>query len=146
MDNQLLNIPFQDAFYLSHNLLNSPSAVLNYFTISPFFDRTSNNHDLFLQNIPQTPENLAKLRGIQYHIDESVSKPPHLYVIVKRDTTHSINIDLDMFYCFNGSIMRCASLKDILNCRFDKICYSLEKALQGLLKEEEINDEVENQS
>jgi mediator of RNA polymerase II transcription subunit 6 len=124
---------YQDIGYLTVFPLISPSAVLNYFATSPFFDETSNNQSLRIQGVDQTRERLINMTGIEYLVEESLSLPPRMFVILKQKRINVNHTDLlEAFYCLDGVIYPCPNLIDVIRVRFAKITMHLEKAFHTL--------------
>eukprot|EP01039_Chlorochromonas_danica_P008079 gene8079-8910_t len=122
---------YQDVGFLTIFPLISPSAVLDYFATSPFFDNNSNNQALRTQQIPQLPHHLSQMTGIEYQVEERLSSPPRLFVIVKQFRKSVNRTDfLEAFYCLDGVIYQCPSLMDVIRVRFSKIAHSIEKSFE----------------
>jgi len=132
-DQRLLEGSYRDIEYLTYRPLVSSPEVLSYFATTPFFDKNSSNNILFSQGIAQTPEMLATLTGIEYQVDEAMSKPPHLFIIVKQIRHNVKETEMqEMFYCLDGSIMRCTNFRDVLHARFQKLSFALDSAISSL--------------
>lgn len=130
---------FQDVSFLTMFGLTSPAVVLAYFSTSPFFDINSNNYLLKTQGVEQLPQHLYEMPGLEYLVDEALSKPPNLFVIVKQwrrqaDPKSPVDI-LEYFYCLNGTIYRCPELYQLLRTRCEKLNTALLKAFRLLMKE-----------
>jgi len=70
-----------------HLLLNG-STVLDYFALSPFYDRNCNNQQVQMQRSrfdtdqPDTQEMLLQMTGMEYEV--IVRDEPHLFVVQKQ--------------------------------------------------------------
>lgn len=126
---------YQDLGFLTVFPLVSPSAVLNYFATSPFFDLNSNNQLLRSQQLEQLPQHLSSMQGVQYTVDDSLTEPPRLFVILKqlRHTAHTAEF-LEAYYILDGIIYPCPSLMDILRVRTGKISMHLHNAWEKIAK------------
>lgn len=125
--------------------------ILSYFATSPFFDPSSINQELFLQNKDKNiMEELEKSQGLQFVIDmDFTQSAPRLFVINKiRRTTNNgrtkITV-LDVFYCLDGSIMRAPQLIDLIRTRFGKAAMHLQKSFDSLFAQREHNIDVKNE-
>lgn len=128
----ILDGAYQDVEFLRVFPLISPARVLSYFATTPFFDPMSNNQELIRQGIDQTLENLQGFVGLEYIVDEKASKPPHLFVIAKQHRHSPNSVDaLDLYYCFDGFVMRCTNFQEVLNARFAKVTCALEKVMEA---------------
>lgn len=138
---------YQDVGFLTIFPLISPSAVLDYFATSPFFDTNSNNQALRTQQIPQLPHHLSQMTGIEYQVDERLSSPPRLFVIIKqfRESVNRADF-LEAFYCLDGVIYQCPSLMDVIRVRFSKIAHSIEKSFEIVCAERSIKGVSDSQS
>lgn len=140
---RLANRCFQDIPYLTRFPLVNPCAVLDYFSHSPFFDPSSNNQRLIMQGMLQSMENLEAMRtGLEFVVNESLSRPPNLFVIQKQNRKSPKQAEsVEVYYCLNGSIFQSPDLLEVIRCRFAKIVTSLGKAHDCLFEEDtEVHD------
>jgi hypothetical protein len=136
--NKLANRCFQDIPFIQRFPLVHPSAVLQYFSISPFFDISSNNQILVTQGLEQSIVNLQQMRGVEFVVDEKLSQPPNLFVILKQYRSSPRLVEsLEVYYCLNGSIFQCPDLLDVIRTRFGKIVLSLRKAHDCLFEDQQ---------
>lgn len=105
--------------------------VLDYFYTSPFFDVTSNNQQIRIQNLGV--EFLIGMVGIEYVVDENNTFEPALFVIKKQKRLHATSVVLlDIFYCLDGIIYQSPTLLDLLRSRTAKASLHLERAFNTL--------------
>ncbi|RYG66700.1 hypothetical protein EON64_09165 [archaeon] len=124
---------YQDLGFLTVFPLISPSAALNYFATSPFFDLNSSNQVLRAQQLEQLPQHLGSMQGVQYTVDNSLTDPPRLFVILKqlRHTAHTAEF-LEAYYILDGIIYPSPSLMDVLRVRTGKISMHLHSAFEKI--------------
>lgn len=132
------NSVFQDVNYLHAYPLISIPSVLSYFAMSPFYDDASNNQELIRQGNLQTAylESLQTMTGLEYYVDEERSKPPRLFVINKqmRDSPTKFRV-LQVYFCFDGCIMRAPDFVEMIRIRFGKIALSVLNSFETLQAE-----------
>ena len=85
-DQELWSIQWRNPEYIAfYGGLRSEN-VLDYFSLSPFYDRRSNNQVLKMQSqllsLGDVKENLRKMRGIEFEI--AYERPPDLWIIRKQ--------------------------------------------------------------
>lgn len=119
--------------------------VLEYFSQSPFFDRTSNNQVLRMQfqftekliNLPQTHpifvQNLQKMTGIEFVV--VINNEPNFYIIRKqqRQSPNKVRI-LSDYYVINSNIYMSPNLFSILNSRLLNCICNFKKSF-GILND-----------
>jgi hypothetical protein len=147
----LANRSFQDIQFLMTFPLISPSAVLNYFSVSPFFDINSNNQTLIAQGIEQSLLHLQQMTGIEFSVNERLSKPPRLFVINKQYRFSLRHVEVrEVYYCLDGAIFQCPDLLEVLKTRLSKVTLALTKSYHEIMKEDDENkkskDDVEKES
>jgi hypothetical protein len=136
----LANRSFQDIQFLMTFPLISPSAVLNYFSVSPFFDVNSNNQTLVTQGIEQSLLHLQQMTGIEFTVNERLSKPPRLFVINKQYRFSLRHIEVrEVYYCLDGAIFQCPDLLEVLKTRLSKVTLALTKSYHEIMAEERSN-------
>jgi hypothetical protein len=112
--------------------------VLNYFATSPFFDSNSINQVLIEQGIDRDITNIMKTKtmdGIMFVIDHEISRPPRLFAINKIDRAGMVL--LEMYFCFDGAIMRAPQLVDLIQTRFGKAAMHLQRSFELMFPCEE---------
>ncbi len=134
----LANRCFQDINWLMYFPLISPPAVLHYFAISPFFDPETSNQTLRNQGREQRIEFLKEMKGKEFIVNESLSKPPRLFIIQKqlRQSPASASV-LQVYYCLDGSIFQCQNLLEILRSRYEKVSIALMNAYRAISEKDE---------
>jgi mediator of RNA polymerase II transcription subunit 6 len=130
MNTQYLDITWLTTFGLG------PNNVLEYFYTSPFYDPTSNNEMFRIQGIPSYTMIAAltngKTVGLEYEVDNALSKDPHLFVIKKQNRNKNIVEVLEVFYCLDGIIFQSPYLLDVLRTRLSKISHRLQKSFDQI--------------
>ncbi|KAK4046002.1 Mediator of RNA polymerase II transcription subunit 6 [Microbotryomycetes sp. JL201] len=133
----------------------TPASVMDYFVMSPFFDRTSNNatlrmqmqfsrggmdgvdeeHELRHVSMRPTP---TKFVGIEYAVVHAA--PPSLFIIHKRDRTSPTEVTpIAAYYVLNDSVYQGPSLNKLSSL------HALSRALE-LLREHKPKWTPENQN
>jgi len=125
MNTQYIDITWLTTFGLS------TENVLDYFYTSPFYDSKSNNEIIRTQGVSTT--HLQQLVGLEYCVDITSCKEPHLYVIRKQLRRSKGNTEtLDIFYCLDGIIYQSPVLLDVLNSRIAKAAHHLRNSFEQL--------------
>lgn len=117
------------AWLQSHPLTNK--TVLEYFRLSPFYNRACNNETLRMQRMYRgdldttaaTPtddswmnEQLALMTGTEYIVNDST--PPSLFVIYMRHRmSKEKTVLISIYYIMNGIVYQAPHLLDILSVR-----------------------------
>lgn len=125
MDSQFIDITWLKTFGLfSVN-------ALEYFYTSPFYDINSNNQIVRTQGV--SVSHLITMTGLEYNLDESLSKEPHLFVIkkVNRISPKSTEL-LKIFYIIDGIIYQSPFFLDVLRNRISKISHHLNEVFNEL--------------
>ena len=124
--------PFIDVQWLNIFGLHKEN-VLEYFSTSPFYDCSSDNHIIFTQRI--SPDKLLELTGIQFIVDDKAMHPPELFVIkkIRRKSPKSFDI-LQIYYCLDGTIYLAPTFFDLMRSRTIKGSYYLLQSFQNLSK------------
>jgi len=117
---------FRDSRWLELYPLTKDT-VLDYFTLSGFYDRSCNNEHLKMQRLGLDKLNLMK--GIEYVL--STANEPDLYVITKRkrDSPTSV-IPLAVYYIIRGTIFQAPNVYSVVASRTIKCLYHVQKAFQ----------------
>lgn len=112
--------------------------VLDYFALSPFYDRSSNNQVLKMQsnfneqmrmNGIELTKELKKLTGIEYQV--VISREPDLWVIFKQNRKSPTDTDVLAVYFVTGeNIFQSPSIYNVLASRILATSKFLEEALQ----------------
>lgn len=120
-------ICFTDPYWLAQNVL-SRSNALEYFSSSPFYDKTCNNEVLKMQSKFRevTPDQLHKMVGIEY----ALGKPSPVITIEKLYRHSSKNVDvLAIFYIVNGYIYQAPRVQKIYSSRLTNALFYIYNAL-----------------
>ncbi|KAM0747270.1 MED6-domain-containing protein [Meredithblackwellia eburnea MCA 4105] len=125
---------------LAFGPLTSQTA-LDYFILSPFFDRSSNNAVLRMQmqfsrggmeGVDEEAE-LKKFVGSEYAVVHAT--PPNLFIIHKRDRVSPTEAEtISVYYILNDNVYQGPTLYSVINERVVTSLHSLQSSL-SLLKE-----------
>jgi len=127
------HLSFIDPVFLQQFGLNKDNA-LDYFALSPFYDKACNNEFCKMQAFTQSQlqSNLKTMTGTEYVLDESI-KDPRLFVVIRQDRQSSRYAELQaIYYILEGTIYQAPSVLSLLNSRLSKLAYNLDKALDTL--------------
>ena len=119
--------------------LRSPSQVLEYFYLSPFYDKTSDNEALRLQGVVNVGyEHLLDLRGTQYICNETVNDSHdsniRLYVVKKIRRNSARNYDvLDVYYCLDGEIYKVPDIYELVKTRYQVTAHGIKEGFNALM-------------
>ncbi|KAM0788642.1 hypothetical protein ACM66B_006112 [Microbotryomycetes sp. NB124-2] len=115
------------------------SSVMDYFVMSPFFDRTSNNATLRMQmqfsrggmdGVDEENE-LRKFVGVEYAVVHAA--PPSLFIIHKRDRVSPTEATpIAAYYVLNDSVYQGPSLHTVINERILTSLHALSRGLELL--------------
>lgn len=119
--------------------------VMDYFRLSPFFDRQCNNELLRLQDRPQSE--LRKMRGVEYELDTSVAPGDDRYFLIRkqyREDEHRVR-NLALFYIvgvdppagavgasLRGTIFPLPDMQSVFACNLRTAIYYVHSALKDL--------------
>lgn len=106
---------FKDVNWLKYNILNRDNA-LEYFSLSPFYDRTCNNELLKMQSIETTLNT-----GIEYR----VMKECETLVIEKFERPKENTVSL--YYIVEGSIYMSPNLHALISSRLTAAAFYLKE-------------------
>ncbi|KAK2079911.1 hypothetical protein QBZ16_002306 [Prototheca wickerhamii] len=109
----------------------SPLNVLDYFALSPFYDRTCLNEQAKLKGL--TPKQLAILApGIEYALRDA--QPPHLFVISRqhRPSPAAPETLQAFFYVLDGTVYQAPSLYTAISSRSQRCRFSLQAAFAAM--------------
>ncbi|PVU97926.1 hypothetical protein BB561_000178 [Smittium simulii] len=112
----------------------NPYNILEYFSLSPFWDPNSNNAVLKMQTQHNTLQNekidLNNMLGIEFIL--AYEKHPEVYIIAKRRRTSPTKaVNISFYYVINGNIYQAPPLTDILSSRMQT---SLSEIQEGFLE------------
>lgn len=108
-------------------------SVLDYFSLSQFYDRTCTNEQLRMQTRFTTAVGTIRLEemvGVEYVVAET-KQPPRLFIIHKRHrhSPHDFDV-LASYYVLDGTIYQAPTLLSLLRCRVTTSLAFLTEAIQ----------------
>ncbi|WUR03895.1 mediator of RNA polymerase II transcription subunit 6 (MED6) [Vairimorpha necatrix] len=147
------NIFYVDHIFISNHQL-TPQNIITYFSTSPFYDKSSINEILKMQNqyrgIDISNEEVTKYKGM-YYILESNTPDNTLFVIKQALNEKDQNINLSFYYVIHGFIYKAPSNHKIYNTRINDIYFYLNEIMDFYFKKlfieekcEEKRDEKDN--
>ncbi|TIA72247.1 hypothetical protein E3P91_02093 [Wallemia ichthyophaga] len=111
--------------------------IMDYFSLSPFYDKKSNNQLIKMQNIA----NLAQPMNLQHQLVHFVgvefvladSKPPDLFIIKKqyRYSPSSVRV-LGVYYCLNNNIYAAPDGYSTLGIKFHSAIFALQSSMKSI--------------
>lgn len=127
------SICFKDVIWLQTHQLGH-STVLDYFSTSPFYEKSCNNEILKMQQRPVTESTLSMLIGIEYIVAES-STSSSCYIIYHqlRKSPTSVQL-LQVYYVLDGVIYSCPNLHDLVVSRLRTSLYHISKAMDKAIE------------
>ncbi|GAA5917235.1 hypothetical protein JCM6882_005536 [Rhodosporidiobolus microsporus] len=119
--------------------LTTPQLAVEYFSLSPFFDKSSNNAQLRMQmmfsrggmeGVDEEAE-LRRFTGVEYVVAHAA--PPNLFILHKRNRTSPYEATvLGAFYILNGNVYQAPTLFEVLNERVLTSIHALSTSLSDL--------------
>ncbi|GAA5843814.1 hypothetical protein JCM11251_001810 [Rhodosporidiobolus azoricus] len=119
--------------------LSTPQLAIEYFSLSPFFDKSSNNAQLRMQmmfsrggmeGVDEEAE-LRRFTGVEYVVAHAA--PPNLFILHKRNRTSPYEATvLGAYYIMNGNVYQAPTLFEVLNERVLTSIHSLSTSLSDL--------------
>ncbi|GAA5982657.1 hypothetical protein JCM11641_002326 [Rhodosporidiobolus odoratus] len=119
--------------------LATPELAQEYFSLSPFFDKTSNNAQLRMQmmfsrggmdGVDEEAE-LRRFVGTEFVVAHA--SPPNLFILHKRERTSPTEATvLGAFYILNGNVYQAPSLFEVLNERVLTATHALSTSLESI--------------
>ncbi|PJF19236.1 putative mediator complex subunit 6 [Paramicrosporidium saccamoebae] len=128
---ELAYVCFRDVAWLQAYPLTEAS-VLDYFSLSQFYERTCNNEVLKMQarytDNAALLSQLHKMTGTEFAVVRST--PPKLFVIAKQQRHSSDKVSvLSVYYILNGSIFMAPSLYAVVGNRITASLHHLGEAI-----------------
>ncbi|KAK2954171.1 putative Mediator of RNA polymerase II transcription subunit 6 [Blattamonas nauphoetae] len=121
-DRDLLHTTWKDTLHYRKDLL-SPENVLDYFSNSPFYDRTCNNQKLKDQGLGI--EALQSMTGFEYVLD---SHSDGIFVIMKRERLSKVRYEnIALYYIVDGSIYQAPDIQSTVEARLNRALYYYRK-------------------
>ncbi|GAA6020467.1 hypothetical protein JCM10207_000012 [Rhodosporidiobolus poonsookiae] len=126
-------------FLLAFGQLSTPQLAAEYFSLSPFFDKSSNNAQLRMQMMfsrggMEGVDEEAELRrfvGTEYVVAHSA--PPDLFILHKRTRTSPVVATVtSAYYILNGNVYQAPTLFDVLNERVLTSIHAISTSLSDL--------------
>ncbi|GAA6060622.1 hypothetical protein JCM10212_006373 [Sporobolomyces blumeae] len=127
-------------FLLAFHSLSTRQLALDYFALSPFFDKASNNNQLRMQmafsrggmdGVDEERE-LARFVGVEYVVAEA--DPPNWFVIHKRMRTSPTSTSvLSVYHILNANVYQAPSLYNVLNERIMTSLHALSSSFSDLV-------------
>ncbi|GAA5877833.1 hypothetical protein JCM16303_000254 [Sporobolomyces ruberrimus] len=123
--------------------LSSNEIALDYFTLSPFFDKHSNNNQLRMQLMfsrggiqgVNEQEELKRFIGIEYVVSEQDSIPPNLFIIHKRNRTSPTTTTIvSVYHILNANVYQAPTIYTVLNERIFTSLHALENSMSDLIR------------
>ncbi|GAA5916287.1 mediator complex subunit MED6 [Sporobolomyces salmoneus] len=123
--------------------LSSNEFAMDYFTLSPFFDKHSNNNQLRMQLMfsrggiqgVNEQEELKRFVGVEYVISERDSKPPNLFIIHKRNrTSPTTTTIISVYHILNANVYQAPTVYTVLNERILTSLHALESSMTDLIQ------------
>lgn len=126
-------ICFKDVIWLQTHQLGQ-STVLDYFSTSPFYEKSCNNEILKMQQRPVTESTLSTLTGIEYLVSES-SINSSCYIIYHQLRKSPTNTQLlQVYYVLDGVIYPCSTLHDLVVSRLRTSLHHISKAMSKAIE------------
>ncbi|GAA5830080.1 hypothetical protein JCM5353_000701 [Sporobolomyces roseus] len=146
MDSDLSHLQWRAPEYLLSlptPQLSTRQQALDYFSLSPFFDKHSNNNQLRMQIMfsrgggldgINEEEELKRFIGIEYVISQNESIPPNLYIVQKRNrTTPTTTTVISVYHILNANVYQAPSLYTVLNERLLTSLNALSSSMSDLI-------------
>lgn len=111
--------------------------IMDYFSLSPFYDKRSNNQLIKMQNIANLTQpvnlqdQLVHFTGIEFVLAHS--QPPDLFIINKqyRHSRTDTRI-LSVYYCLNNNIYAAPDGYNTLCMKFHSAIFALQSSMKSL--------------
>ncbi|KNC47404.1 uncharacterized protein AMSG_03838 [Thecamonas trahens ATCC 50062] len=124
---ELSHLCFRDEAWLPLHV----DRVLDYFSISPFYDQQSNN--AVAARAGKHLDEMSNVVGKEYRLDTNSSRPPALYIIWGLNRTSPTDLKpADVFFVLEGTIYMAPLLASLLASRVAKIAHYVNQAVDVL--------------
>ncbi|CAN0348740.1 unnamed protein product, partial [Phaeothamnion confervicola] len=139
-----------------------PENVLEYFYMSPFYDRSCNNEHCRMQGV-RPEDGLRNMVGLEYALISlpaedhtsaagnaaaaavaTAAPPPprRLYVIYKQHRKSQTIVDVkSIYYVLEGVIYQAPTVQSLISSRLDKVSFLMDRALASLTSLRSLNPE-----
>ncbi|GAA5938656.1 mediator complex subunit MED6 [Sporobolomyces koalae] len=146
MDSDLSHLQWRAPEYLLSlptGALTTSEIALDYFTLSPFFDKHSTNNQLRMQLMfsrggiegVNEQEELRRFVGTEYVVAQQESQPPNLYIILKRNrTSPTATTVMSVYHILNANVYQAPTIYTVLNERILTTLHALEESVQQLVR------------
>jgi MED6 mediator sub complex component len=122
----LTGVMWNDKVWLSYFPLNE-ATVLDYFSLSQFYDRNCNNELIKMQRLD--PALMATMDGLEYAMSPSSAPPFFLITKSRRNTTPSPSLTLvAVYYIIHGNVYQAPSAHSVLSARVLQSLHHLRKS------------------
>jgi mediator of RNA polymerase II transcription subunit 6 len=129
-DQDLTGVMWNDKVWLSYFPLNN-STVLDYFSLSQFYDRTCNNELIKMQRLD--PALMATMDGIEYAVSPASAPPFFLITKSRRVVAPPSSLTLlAVYYIINGNAYQAPSAHSVLSSRVLQSLHHLRKSFDIL--------------
>lgn len=127
-DEDRSGICFRDDAFLQHYALANEN-VLDYFALSPFYERSCNNELCKMQRMDYS--HLLDMVGIEYVLH--ASELPYLFVVRKqRRESRDVATPLELYYIIDGTIYVAPDALRVLVSRVEKSRFFAAQSLRAL--------------
>ncbi|KAG5182507.1 MED6 mediator sub complex component-domain-containing protein [Tribonema minus] len=137
-------LSFQDTMWLRSFYLG-PETAIDYFALSPFYDRTSNNELCRMQGLTDHVAAMQTMTGIEYVVEElppetdelpepgAPPQPRHLMVIKKQYRKSKTQAEVrGVYYIMDGTIYQAPSALALITSRLQKAAFMLSESFAAL--------------
>ncbi|KAI8321204.1 MED6-domain-containing protein [Martensiomyces pterosporus] len=122
-----------------------PENVLDYFSLSPFWDPSSNNAILRMQTqfneLQKSSLDLRQMTGVEFAVTHQ--EPPALFIITKQRRSNATRATpISIYYVVNGNIYEAPTLYSILSTRMLSSIKHVEDAFEIASKHAEFHPSI----
>mmetsp|Transcript_9250 Transcript_9250/g.27836 ORF Transcript_9250/g.27836 Transcript_9250/m.27836 type:complete len:234 (+) Transcript_9250:279-980(+) len=129
-EEDLTGVSWNDTVFLSYFPLNK-STVLEYFSRSPFYDRSCLNEQYKMQRLELSA--FEKVPGILFEVEADLCVEPALFVISKLKRSESLEVStLAYYYIINGNTFQAPRAHAVLSTRIVQSMFHMKKAFAAL--------------
>ncbi|ORD94783.1 MED6 [Enterospora canceri] len=132
MQTNEMKLFFFEPLFLQNNQLNNET-VLDYFSISPFYDKESLNEIIRMQSQHtkiNMHEHLKRMNGIYYEVDKTLTRDNNLFIIYKKENKPGREAQLiTAYYVMFGYIYASPSIDYLSENRVVEILWKMNNCL-----------------